>query len=796
MYKKYILILLIILPFFVRGQLAVGDWNIYSAFSGSFDKIVETPEKVYYQSGTNIFSYDKENNETYSYSSRNLLNDNNVTNIYYNKHNKYLLITYETGNIDLLYDDGRIVNIPDIKDAVLTSKKTINDIAFDNCRIYVATAFGLVIIDDQKYEVVESGIYNKNIACIESIDNYILLYYNYTIYTSNKNIRHNTFESFKSICGAYCFDIKTINKNNILVKLNDGINYILRLMTLDLENNIRTNVQDLSFNNSDDFYECKDCIYTYNNESILFIDSELNIKTNKLPTELYGNKISTWSGLNSVWAGNSLGLGNYDISDGGITLLQDRFFPSNITVNSVYYLKYGKSSGKIYFSNTGDSNYNGYTSKWSSTVNTVENGIVENVSADSISYSNASSPNYKNSNSTILYDPYDLVEDPTDPDCYYIGSFWEGVFKINKNRKEVVRYSTENSSFTKIDDYAVVCSDVDIDSKGNLWVLQYRTDNIVLHMLPSEKRQKNQTEISDWYPIKINGFTGYKDGRMLICEKSNMIFLIDDQYNTKLVAYDTKGTTDVSDDEYLLWNKYIDQDGKEFAAEHIMSMVEDHKGRVWLGTSTGVIEITNPSEAINSNMTINRLKVPHNDGTSLADYLLDSQSVKSMSVDNSNRKWLGTLDSGLYLVSEDGDEILEHFTTSNSYLPSDKILALACDKKSNSVFIGTEYGLVEYSSTSAPAMDDYSEVYAYPNPVRPDYTGWITIKGLMDNSLVKIADAAGNVFYTTQSEGGMVTWDGCNADGQRVKTGVYFVYASQNNGNENSGVVTKILVIN
>ena len=105
-------------------------------------------------------------------------------------------------------------------------------------------------------------------------------------------------------------------------------------------------------------------------------------------------------------------------------------------------------------------------------------------------------------------------------------------------------------------------------------------------------------------------------------------------------------------------------------------------------------------------------------------------------------------------------------------------------------------GMYLYSSTSAPAAEDYSEVYAYPNPVRPDYSGWITINGLMDNSLVKIADMKGNVLYSTVSEGGMVVWDGCNADGSRVRSGVYLVLASQNASGDPSGVVTKIVVIN
>ena len=105
-------------------------------------------------------------------------------------------------------------------------------------------------------------------------------------------------------------------------------------------------------------------------------------------------------------------------------------------------------------------------------------------------------------------------------------------------------------------------------------------------------------------------------------------------------------------------------------------------------------------------------------------------------------------------------------------------------------------GLVSYSSTSSPAAASYDDVYAYPNPVRPDYTGPVTVTGLMENSLVKIADAAGNVFAQGRSNGGMFVWDGCNSAGERVRSGVYFVFASQNADGSASGAVTKILIIN
>ena len=210
----------------------------------------------------------------------------------------------------------------------------------------------------------------------------------------------------------------------------------------------------------------------------------------------------------------------------------------------------------------------------------------------------------------------------------------------------------------------------------------------------------------------------------------------------------------------------------------------------------GVIELSNPKNATNPSFTVTRIKVPRNDGTNYADYLLDAIHVTSISVDNSNRKWLGTMSDGVYLVNENGSKILEHFTSENSYHPGGITYSVYAYPFSNSVFMGTEYGLVEYSSDSSPAMEDYSNIYAYPNPVKPDYTGLITITGLMDNSLVKITDSAGHVFYTSRSEGGMVTWDGCNSVGERVKSGVYFVYVSQNENQQSSGAVTKIMIIN
>ena len=186
-----------------------------------------------------------------------------------------------------------------------------------------------------------------------------------------------------------------------------------------------------------------------------------------------------------------------------------------------------------------------------------------------------------------------------------------------------------------------------------------------------------------------------------------------------------------------------------------------------------------------------------NDGTEFADYLLDGEFVFDIAVDPSDRKWIATRNSGVYLVNADGTEVIANFNMENSPLPSNKVMSVKCDPLSNIVYFGTDKGVVKYAADAAPAAEDYNDVYAYPNPVRPDYTGWITVTGLMDNSLVKITDTAGNVVRQGTSEGGMFLWDGCNGANQRVRSGVYFVFASQNASGSASGKpVTKIMVIN
>lgn len=789
MIKRILFILITIISFTTAwAQTSVGNWKVYSMFS-TISKIEQTSEKVYFISGNNLYSFDKNTEEVYNYTLRNKLNDNIVNDIYYNKENKYLLITYYSGNIDLLYDNGEVVNLPDIKNANLNYSREINDVAFMGDNIFVATKFGLIVFDEKRQEVKYSGVYDKEISLVTCVGEYVVIDQNHALYYIHKDDRFEVFDSYIQFSSGYWLeDIEGLNNNKLLFRNLDKSIYIFDI-NFDKKNYKRIDISPTKTNSNLIYGEEE--YYFVNNKVIYSVSLDGEKTTNStLPNELASQVVSVWNNPNEVWVGNEEGLANYSVNDNNITVLYDKFKPQAISVDYPFFITCDKD-GKIYVSNKSESICYGFGYNKKAFISTIDNGNTEDITPIEFTASHANNPSKEQ-----LYDIYQLAIDPEDPDIYYIGSHWEGMYKV-KDRKTIAQYDPSTSSL--LESWGCRVNAIAFDKENNLWCTNevISANQPALHILPAAARKKDSTTPQDWIPINLGDFQALKDVQILICKKSNMIFLCDGKWGGMIVAYDTKGTyTDTSDDNYLLWNSFIDQDGKSYTFNRVSTLAEDKNGKVWIGTSNGVIELSNPKNATNPSFTVTRIKVPRNDGTNYADYLLDAIHVTSISVDNSNRKWLGTMSDGVYLVNENGSKILEHFTSENSYHPGGITYSVYAYPFSNSVFMGTEYGLVEYSSDSSPAMEDYSNIYAYPNPVKPDYTGLITITGLMDNSLVKITDSAGHVFYTSRSEGGMVTWDGCNSVGERVKSGVYFVYVSQNENQKSSGAVTKIMIIN
>lgn len=829
MIKRLLAILVSVLPLATNAQLAVGEWELYNAYDGVMNhsnhyndspftgyQLVETPGFVYYVSQNCLFSYDKETQETYSFSAINKLSDSTVKGIWYNDKGKYLLVAYDTGNIDLIYEDGKIVNLPDIKDATLTSTKNINDVAFNDNKIYIATSFGLVIYDDQRHFVIDSGIYKFSILSVAIVNGNIVIYSSdanspkqYFVCSIPVGSRINSFNSYKLypwsdgwISYANC--LRALDGNKLIVRAYDSSTKLFALAQLEFDFAKSTVKKTWLYSKAIGYPALlKDGRYFVKGDNeILYISPDGSIEKASLASPLPDQAIAMYDGPTSVWTANSEGIACYDITASPVTIKNDYSHLNLINLKKANKLKFSPTN-RLYINQMTISHVYGTSSWWLQRSSILDDGNFTDATATNVKNLNSSGPAYQ-LGENIIRDVCDVVEDPNDPDTYYVGTVWEGVFKLTKNENgqyvETAHYFTNNAPYEVYSGLVLVPA-LAFDKFGNLWTLNGKvsasSSDMPVKILPAAALSKSSVTASDWKVLPIADFGSSFDSRILVCQHSNMIFILDSAYGTRLLAYDTKGTASFSDDTYYVWEKWVDQDGKQFGQGRATSIIEGTDGKIWIGAENGIVEISNPTEATNPNMVFNRLKVPRRDGSGFADYLLDTQQVLSLAVDGANRKWAGTASSGLFYISPSGDEIIETYDTDNSVLTNNDIYAIACDPLSNDVYVGTGDGVYRYNGKVAPGADDYSNVYAFPNPVRPDYTGWITIKGLIDGSRVKIADASGSVFLDTVSEGGMITWDGCNRNGERVRTGVYYVYASKSgDGIDTQGAVTKILVVN
>ena len=224
------------------------------------------------------------------------------------------------------------------------------------------------------------------------------------------------------------------------------------------------------------------------------------------------------------------------------------------------------------------------------------------------------------------------------------------------------------------------------------------------------------------------------------------------------------------------------------------ALAVDFDNKIWIGTDNGFAVLYNSNGAFDASpgqYNAQRIKLEFEGNV---EYVLGNTAITDIEVDGGNRKWIGTANAGIILLSADGLEIIEQHTTSNSPLISNNIIDLKLDQSTGELFIITDLGLISYRTTATYEDPDYSDVKIFPNPARPDFEGPITIQGIRYNSDVKITDVAGNLVYMTTSNGGTATWDGRTVKGEKVTTGVYLIWTAANDGKGRK--VGKVLVVN
>lgn len=389
----------------------------------------------------------------------------------------------------------------------------------------------------------------------------------------------------------------------------------------------------------------------------------------------------------------------------------------------------------------------------------------------------------------------DVVQDPNDPEHHWLGTKQSGIYEF-RNYKLANHYSYENSPLTSIlpDDknagWYVRVTGLNYDPQGNLWMMNNQCDTIVRILKKDGK----------WAAYYYNEIAGYPTFDNTMFDQRGWAWIQQRRTTSShlagLMVINTNGTIDKrTDDKHRFISSFYNQNGDSYTPNLYYCVEEDLNGAIWMGCTDGIFMTAAPENIFNSNFTFTQPIVPRNDGSGLGDYLLSGVSIKCIAIDGGNRKWVGTLNNGVYLISANGMETIEHFTTGNSPLISDEINDIAINGETGEVFIATNKGLCSFQgdATDPAASMKSDNLKVFPNPVRPEYQGDVHITGLMYNSNVKIVSASGKLVTEGTSVGGEFSWDCCYKTGKKVASGIYYALCTDEEGND--GAVAKILII-
>ena len=372
--------------------------------------------------------------------------------------------------------------------------------------------------------------------------------------------------------------------------------------------------------------------------------------------------------------------------------------------------------------------------------------------------------------------------DPLDPNHVFAGAK-SGLYEF-QNGKFIKHYNSENSLITSFNNqsknYQLITS-VKFDTDGNLWMLNSQS--------PSNQSLIEYTKDGKWVSHHKPELYNLGSLECLMQDSRGLLWFVNNYHGLPSI-YCYQASTD----QLNIYSSFVNEDGTTLTPNFVRYVTEDKNHDMWIGTNIGPL-LLYKKDITSDTPIFTQVKVPRNDGTNYADYLLSGVDISCIAIDGGNRKWFGTNGNGIYVISNDCLTQIYHFTTNNSNLLSNNIESIAINEQTGEVFVGTDKGLCSYMSDASSPNSEMTKdnVWAYPNPVKPNYTGRITITGLSFDSDVKIVTANGILVNQGRSNGGIYTWDGKDQNGKKVASGVYMVETATSDGSK--GTVCKIAIV-
>ncbi|HEY3370913.1 MAG TPA: two-component regulator propeller domain-containing protein [Prolixibacteraceae bacterium] len=762
------------------AQPVIGQWTDYQSYAHA-KNVVDTGDKIYCVAEGGLFSYQKSDNSLQKISGVNGLSDVGVQRLAYSKENNLLLIAYQNANIDLLIGT-QVFNLSDIKRKQISADKTINNVLFDGNLVYLSCGFGIVVINLDRKEIKDTYFIGREGAYLNVNDMTADGTY---LYAATNNGIYKAFKSDPNLQNYNNWILQTSipHSDKKFSKIEIFKGRIIANYTTDDDQWSGDEMYQLQGNSWTPFlpqiaylydvtstenylvFSSREFVYLYNDQFEL-------VKT--VPRDLFGTKVEEFLSPRSAVIDDQNVIWIADMKYG---LIKQGTETETIVPD-------GPVDSKV-FSMTANGNdlwvaAGGWSDDWNN-LNVPPQFQLKREGKWSV-FDSKDFPVPNN-----FHDIVCIAVDPKNPDHVFAGSWGGGVLEF-LDGTFVNRYDNTNSSLqiqdaTDLTAAFVRIGGMDFDSKGNLWV----TNTGVANVLSVFNLSTDRT----WQSFELKNIANqFSIGKVIVTQNDDKWVMVPRPKEHELYALNS--TNEVAKE--LRLKAYFSNGREELYTpmSDLYSLAEDQNGELWVGTSAGVAVLTNPQKIWDdAPMYATRPGLNLNDG--VFHPLLEKETVTAIAIDGANRKWLGTKNSGVFLISADGETEIEHFDTENSPLPRNDISDIAINQNSGEVYIGTSAGLISYMGQATKANDVFTDVYVYPNPVRETYDGPIVVKGLVDNTDVKITDITGNLVYKTTSLGGQAIWDGKNLNGNRCKTGVYLVFMNDPTGDQTK--VTKLLFI-
>lgn len=755
-----------------QSDLALGQWVSHIAYREG-KQVTQSENNIILSSSRGLITIDKDDLSADFLAKEDGLSDATISDLYFDKSNEQLIVIYDNQNMDVIRG-GDIFNIPFINaNTTIIGSKNIHQLyIYDENRAFIATDFGVLGFDLQTLTFPFTTFTQLKINT--------LAVWNGQLYAGSDE-------------GLYTIQLEGSNLSDFgswrILDETNGLPQWSQVSHLAVINNILYAVINNELYRSSPDRSFSLLFQPEGNETLTFLSSEgsqlmMGVRTGDNTKILFFNPDDSFddSGYGCanragyaiedekgrIWFGDEWDPVRYQENKNAGSCRRLSFSVPFTNIFSQVQFK----RDKAYLATGGVTEDFGYA--WTrSGFSTLQGREWTNFNPDRIT-------DFKpeNEGGKDFANLFTLTPHPTE-NKVYLGSYLSGMMLFDEETEEIVNHWDKNNSVLQGavgDSERTRISGMAFDRQGNLWISNFL----------SPKPLVVKTKDDEWYSFSVPGNTQLH--QISVDNQGNKWIPVYGAGNGIVVFNENGDITDTASDKI----RYITRSNSDITGNRVNCVAVDLDGSVWVGTDEGpvVFECGDPFE---SACRGNRRRVVVDD---IPAPLLRYEDILSIAVDGANRKWFGTR-NGIFVQSADGITEIARFEVSNSPLLNNRVTHLSFNGQTGEMFIITPDGLQSYKTTTTEGRRVHSSnVYAFPNPVRPDYQGDIAITGLVRDANVKITDISGKLVYETTALGGQAIWNGRDYNGVRAASGVYLVFSANEDlsfGTES--LVTKILIV-